>query len=206
MAHQPNRPFESLDWYRDAARRGFEEDDRRRDLVQWFTSFAFLRTHVSMYAVAIVLLLAANLARSPERIWADRWIMAWTVLLLLHAVGAGIVWALRQWNADDPNEALQVDPSSWRQSPMFAWGAPGDTTTDAHEVPFRVTAGQDGEHEPMPAPGWNGWADAAAAPAPASERASWSEASAAAWLERRSRASKQAPAEPKPEPRADTEE
>jgi hypothetical protein len=204
MAHQPNRPFESFEWYRDAARRGFEEDDRNRDPVQWITSFALLRAHVSVYAVAIVLLLAINLLRSPERIWADRWIMAWTVLLLIHAVGAGIVWALRQWNADDPDEPLQVDPS-WRQSPMFAWGAPGETTPGAHEVPFRVST-QDGETAPPPAPGWNGWADVAPQPPPASERASWSEASAAAWLERRSRASKQEPAEPNPESKAGTEE
>jgi len=205
MAHQPNRPFESLEWYRDAARRGFEEDDRHRDFVQWATSFSLLRAHISVFAVSIVFLLAVNLLRSPEDIWVDRWIMAWTVLLLIHAVGAGVVWALRQWNADDPNEALQIDPSLWRQSPMFAWGAPGETAPDAREVPFRVTADQDGESAPPPAPGWNGWADVAPQPPPPSERASWSEASAAAWLERRSQASKAPPAEPKPEPKADPE-
>jgi hypothetical protein len=119
------------------------------------------------------------------------------VLVLIHAVGVGVVWALRQWNADDPNEALQVDPSLWRQSPMFAWGTPGETAPEAQDVPFRVTAGEDGE-SPPPAPGWNGWADVAPQPPPPSERASWSEASAAAWLERRTKASQQAPAEPEP--------
>jgi hypothetical protein len=204
MAHQPQRPFESLEWYRQAARRGFAEDERGIDIVQAVTGFTFLRAHVSVYAVTIVTLAVINLLRTPEDIWADRAIMAWTVLLLIHAVGTGTIWAVRQWNADDLEEPLRVDPSAWRQSAMFAWGAPGAAAPEPQDVPYRVTDGQkDDEEETQVVSTWNDWARAAATPPPPpGERASWSEASAAAWLERRSQATPPPVSPPRGEPEA----
>lgn len=188
MAHQPSRPFESLEWYRDAARNNFRDDDPRKGLARWASGIGMLHAHASLFASGIVLLLAINLIRTPDSIWAGRWIMAWTVLLLLHAVVIGFLWALRQWNSDTPDEALQTTTArEWERQATFSWGQNGN---EAQDVDFRVTtgtrpSGPPMEHEPGRDSSWTGWnaIDQEDEP-PATERASWKEASAAAWLDR----------------------
>jgi hypothetical protein len=151
-----------------------------------------LHAHVSFFAAGIVTMLLANLIRTPEDVWAGRWIMAWTVLLLVHAVVIGLLWAMQQWNADAPDEALHMRPPREREgAPSFSWGL-GDTTgTDPQEVDFRVSDGRRtgataGPPQATPAPGWTAWniADQEPEDPPPGERASWKEASAAAWLDR----------------------
>ncbi|MDQ3654332.1 MAG: 2TM domain-containing protein [Chloroflexota bacterium] len=188
MAHQPSRPFESLEWYRDAARNNFRDDDPRKGLAKWASGFGMLHAHVSLFAVGIVVLLAINLIRTPEDIWSGQWIMAWTVLLLLHAVVIGFVWAMQQWNGDAPDEALLMAPAREREQPSaFNWGLNG---SEAQDVDFRVTT-ETRASSPSPAPdpvedpSWMGWNAAAEdEDPPGAERASWKEASAAAWLDR----------------------
>ncbi len=188
MAHQPSRPFESLEWYRDAARNNFRDDDPRKDLARWAGGLGMLHAHASLFAIGIVVLLGINLIRTPDTIWASRWIMAWTVLLLLHAVVIGFLWALRQWNSDTPDEALQMTTArEWERQATFSWGQNG---TEAQDVDFRVTtdtrpASLPEGPEPASDCSWTGWnaADQEDDP-PATERASWKEASAAAWLDR----------------------
>jgi hypothetical protein len=205
VAHQPYRPFESLEWYRDAARNNFRDDTANGKIARWARGFGMLHTHVCVFAVAIVLLLIINMLRSPGNIWADRWIMAWTVLILIHAVAVGILWAIQQWNTDLPDEPLHMGSANqWQQADMFAWGSA--PAIEAQDVTFRVTESASSPDaawvaEPPDAPAWAGWnANTGSEPAPDTERASWKEASAAAWLDR-------GPARPDaandPEPEAD---
>lgn len=183
MAQQPNRPFESLDWYRDAARRGFAEETRDRDIVRLLTGGGLLRAHISVFAVTIVALMVLNLLRTPESIWVDRVLMGWTIILLIHGLVVGGFWAFHLWNADDPDEPVLIGNGQWQQAPMFGWGAPNTPSPEAREAQFRVA-------EPPPQAGPQPWADwtnaAPAAETLESERASWSEATVASWLERRS--------------------
>jgi hypothetical protein len=196
MSQPTNRPFESLDWYRDAARRGFAEDDRDRRLVTFLTGGDLLRLHISLFAVTIVVLAVINLLRSPESIWVDSVLMGWALLLVIHGIGAGAIWAVRQWNAEDPDEPVQLSPSQWQQAPMFGWGAPGATTTEAQEAQFRVAPQPEAPTTPSP---WADWANVTETKeTPESERASWSEATVTSWLQRRSQAA--APAEDKDQP------
>ncbi|MEJ7901068.1 MAG: hypothetical protein WKF63_04430 [Thermomicrobiales bacterium] len=188
MAHLPSRPFESLEWYREAARNNFRDDDPRKSLARWANGLGMLHAHASLFAVGIVVLLGINLIRTPDSIWASRWIMAWTVLLLLHAVIIGFLWAMRQWNSDTPDEALQMTSArEWERQATFSWGQNG---TEAQDVDFRVTtstrpASPSSDPEPASDPGWAGWNSADQDDdVPAAERASWKEASAAAWLDR----------------------
>ncbi len=151
-----------------------------------------------------VVLLIVNLLRTPDEIWANRWIAAWAALLIIHAVCLGIVWAIRQWNAEDADEPVDFSDSRWRQTAMFGWGAAGSPPSpEPREVEFRVT--QPPEQPPTPTPTTSPWANWNVGPerneVPDSERASWSEASPAAWLERRSRSS--APEKPDTNPDPD---
>ncbi len=189
MARQPARPLESLEWYREAVRNNFRDDDPARGFSGWASGLGVLHAHVSVFAVGIVILLGVNLLRSPGDIWAGRWIMAWTVLLVLHAVVIGFLWAMRQWNSDAPDEALlMASPTVRRQPPAHGWGL----DDDAQDVDFRVAHGARPANDLPPGPvqptGWAGWnadgVDDLDEVQPASERASWREASAAAWLDR----------------------
>jgi hypothetical protein len=189
MAHQPYRPFESLEWYREAARNNFRDDEGRSALSRWASGTGMLHAHFSLFAASIVAMLAINLLRTPDSIWADKWIMAWTVLFLIHAVAIGIVWAIRQWNSDAPDEALQMTQMApWQQSPMFAWTEP--MTTEAQDVDFRASESENTDPtsaaEAPLGPGWMGWnaESAEEEDPPEGNRASWKEASAAAWLDR----------------------
>ncbi|HYI24823.1 MAG TPA: 2TM domain-containing protein [Thermomicrobiales bacterium] len=196
MAQPPNRPFESLDWYRDAARRGFADDDANRGIAGFLTGGGLLRAHISLFAVTIVALAVLNLLRSPESIWVDRVLMGWTILLLIHGVAIGAVWAVRQWNADDVDEPVRMPSNHWQQAPMFGWGAPGAAPAPAQEAQFRPAPSEPAQ---PPASPWADWAKVTDQPEiPESERASWSEATVTSWLERRSRQTGTAPDQDKP--------
>src|SRR5688572_10790820 len=82
----PQRPFESLDWYREA--QGGRDDEH-----PWLTrlrSFSAVQAHVSLFALGSVLLLAMNLIRSPGDVRADTWIAIWGLIVIMHAVVTGI--------------------------------------------------------------------------------------------------------------------
>jgi hypothetical protein len=196
MAHQPYRPFESLEWYREAARNNFRDDAGRSSLARWASGVGMLHTHISLFAVGIVAMLTINLLRSPDNIWADKWSMAWTVLVLIHAVAIGIAWAIQQWNSDAPDEALLMTNSlNGQQSPMFAW-----SESATQDVDYRVSDNGDTDtpesiEDGSVRPGWMGWnADTTEDGPQEGDRASWKEASAAAWLDRKK------PKPDKPEP------
>lgn len=178
MAQPPSRPFESLAWYRDAARNGFRDEEPDNQLVAWLRGLGLLQAHISLYALGIVALYSINLIQDPGGSWAERWILAWTVLVLIHAVVVGLLWALRQWNADDPDEPLLMT----RRPGGAAWAMPPPEAANAQEASFRVNETDVGPVQAEPWSDWNG--EMPGPEIPASERASWSEAAAAAWLDR----------------------
>jgi len=210
MAHQPVRPFESLEWYREAARNNFRDDDPRGGLAGWASGFGMLHAHIGLFAAGIVAMLLINLIRTPESIWAGRWIMAWTVLVLIHAVAIGILWALRQWNGDAPDEALLVPPGRQREiPPVFTWGSNGVQGGEAQDVDFRAATRSPPAGEVSRTvirgneAGWSGWnADGVEEDSPETGRVSWKEASAAAWLERTPPDTDEHEGEPESKPKA----
>jgi hypothetical protein len=138
----------------------------------------FLEAHASVYAVGIVALFVVNLIKDPTDIWATRWILAWTTVVLIHAVVLGLLWAIRQFASDEGDEPLIVPMRPMDQS----WNTTG---TGAQDVDFRVAGAA---RQPAPGAAWEGWRDDRPEPEiPESERASWSEATTAAWLDRSAR-------------------
>jgi hypothetical protein len=197
MAHTPTRPFESLEWYREAARHNFQ-DRRPNGLSGWVRGIGMLHAHISIFALAAVVLSLINFVASPESFWADAWILAWTVLLLIHAIALGIVWAIGQWTDDEPDEAVQMPPM-----PQLARRPPPDWRPG----PAPVQDAQFRSSDPnQPAPAWTGWnADGADDnDQEPGERASWRVAAAAAWLDRGEQTG--TPDEPKDEPHESKDE
>lgn len=176
MSQPPTRPFESLAWYHDAARHGFD-DDERPGWTRWATGWGMLRSHLSVFAIGMVVLYALNLFLDPEARWAGWWIVAWCGLIGIHAIIVGMLWALRQWNDEPADEPLFVPvrtvPGSWTLPPDDA---------SVQEADFRTPGTQDGQST------WNPWQTPEPTPdVPEGERASWSEAAGAAWLTRNRR-------------------
>jgi hypothetical protein len=175
---EPLRPFESLDWYREAQ----QGRDGEHPWLSRARSFSAVRVHINLFALGSVVLLAINLLRTPENVRADTWVVVWALLLLMHAVAAIIVSLLMQLIAGD--DALRP-ASEVRWDPMRTWtlSAPAP---DA-QGPVIPVVEKEPAAEPPPAPAASGWRDAepeVITPAPG-ERASWREAAAAAWLARR---------------------
>jgi hypothetical protein len=174
MSQPPSRPFESLAWYRDAARNGFQDDDRP-SWSRWASGWGMLRAHLSVFAFGMVILYALNLFFDANATWAGWWILAWMALIGIHAIVVTMLWVLREWNDDAPDEALFVPV---RATPG-TWSLPHDqpVVTEADYRPNSSGA--------TPESTWNPWQTPDPAPeVPDSERASWSEASAAAWRTR----------------------
>lgn len=128
--------------------------------------FSYVRAHIGVFAVGSVALLALNLLIGSSAIWADSWIVSWGLLLLMHAVIAGIAFlALQLMEDDDIRPASEV-----RWDPKRTW-----TTPKPKDIP------------PEPAPVITEWR-ASAAPearnAHDDEKVSWKTATDAAWLAR----------------------
>lgn len=196
----PNRPFESLEWYREAVR-GHRHDDRgAARVLSWLKSADGLTVHISVFAVGVVALLVINLLRSPDDLWIDRAGAAWALLLTIHGVGIGLIWAIAQLGNDD-HQALQVIPDAeWRRQ-SGAWPAPphsdpgiaaartapvpaeGQGAQIAVSVPVRTPPPVTGQFVP-PASGWSSWGENGGEPAAAGDepKASWKET--ATWLTR----------------------
>lgn len=124
--------------------------------------FSFVRLHVSIFAIGSVALLALNLLARSESIWADTWISAWGVLVLIHAVVASIATLAIQLLAED-EEIRPADEVQW--SPATTWVAPEPVRPAPPDNPWQDVTAPDDEEEPE-------------------ERVSWKTAADAAWLTR----------------------
>lgn len=196
----PNRPFESLEWYREAVRAHRQDDRGAARVLSWLKSADCLTVHISVFAVGLVALMVFNLLRSPDDLWIDRAGAAWALLLTIHGVGIGLLWAVSQLGNDD-DQALQVIPDveSRRRSGSWPVAKPdgpaspvspiGPVPADGHgersivPAPVRTPPPVTGQF-PSPSPGWSSWGSNGGGPAPSSDepKASWKET--ASWLTR----------------------
>jgi hypothetical protein len=205
----PQRPFESLDWYREA--QGGRDDEH-----PWLTrlrSFSAVQAHISLFALGSVLLLAMNLVRSPCDVRADTWIAIWGLIVIMHAVVTGIASLVMQLVAGDdelrPTSEVRWDPMRTWQLPAAPPGTPVVGPIPVMEQappPPAVESVREDHTAPAPEPAAGPSAPSSwgifepREPAPASgERASWMEAAPAAWLARRHKTGQD---EQAPEPHA----
>lgn len=126
---EPTRPFESLDWYRQAARSGSGGLGTGARLLDWARGIGFLTLHISIFALGIVTMFVVNLLRSPDRIWVDRAIPIWTLIVIIHAVVVGLLWAIGQLNREDDGPLLVVSDAQWRNAATWAGSAESSPPT-----------------------------------------------------------------------------
>jgi hypothetical protein len=210
----PTRPFESLEWFREASTGDYRPRGPWRNALRWLKSSRCFAFHIGLFALGITIALAINVARSPGDIWADRLAIGWAILLVLHAGIVLMIWTagLLTGNGNRapvypgtvlrPRQLQPVTPTPAAQQPTAAtateWPAPPPEPAPAPEA---WTA-----PEPKPS-AWSPWGQPATPPgdwstetgsdtstgadpaAPVdprqSEPASWREASPGAWLGRR---------------------
>lgn len=218
----PGRPLESLEWYRAAVRSNRSDERGAARILSWLKGIEFLTVHISVFAIGIVALIVINLLRSPDDLWVDRVGAAWALLLTIHGVTIGLIWAIGLLNRDD-DEALQIIPDAeWRRTsgswPQAVTRVPPATAEPTPPVPRATTAAAgwtqaatpsprppdaataDGQPPQAVPPGWSAWGQGAEqSPPPDEPKASWKEA--ASWLTRSGRGRRPAPAE---EPRRDS--
>lgn len=196
------RPFESLEWYRAAVRSSYHDERSATRVWSWLKGIEFLTVHISVFAIGIVALFVLNLLRSPENLWVDRAGAAWALLLTIHGVVIGLIWAIGLLGKEE-NEALQIIPDAeWRRTAASWPSAPNDGLAAGH-API-VVSGRS-QVPPVPPPdsvpnrppvreepmdtvpsGWSAWRDGAQESASTDEpKVSWKEA--ASWLSRTGR-------------------
>ena len=200
----PTRPFESLDWYRQASRSGSGNLGTGARLLDWARGIGLLSLHVSVFALGIVAMFVINLLRSPDRIWVDRAIPIWTLIVVIHAVLVGLLWAIGQLNREDDGPLLVVSDAKWRSASTWASAGPSPTLTDTPRSTVPPAPAEDGaeatmQFRPSPAarattsppgeaphdgaaPKWSGWDGDVPQQGTSSDadRASWQEAATAA--------------------------
>lgn len=142
------------------------------DMTRWLyhaRRFSLVRAHISVFAVGSVLLLSVNLLAGSSRVWASTWISAWALLIIMHAIVAGIATLAIQLMADD-DEIRPASEVSWE--PATTWTAPPPVAGPEPAEP-QPAAKPDSARWPEPVP-----------PVKDEERVSWKAASDAAWLTR----------------------
>lgn len=204
------RPFESLEWYRDATRSSSGGHARFLD---WARGIGFLSVHVSVYALGTVAMFVVNLLRAPDAIWVDRATPIWTLIVVIHAGVVGLLWAIGQLDREDDEPIRIVTDLSWRQAKTWPGDGPVGAAPEAlvtvaapplvpHPPQDRVVGLQTTQQfRPASSPSagqsrvgapasretkWSGWeSESPQRIAPDDpNRASWQEAAAAAWRDR----------------------
>ncbi len=217
----PGRPFESLEWYRAVVRSNRSDERGVARVLSWLKGIEFLTVHISVFAIGIVALLVLNLLRSPGDLWVDRAGAAWAMLLTIHGVAIGLIWAIGLLSKDE-DEALQVIPDAeWRRTsaswpravtkvppataaatvttpptaqgatPVAAASNDAPAAQQAHPPVSPAAGGRPPQTMP---PGWSAWGQGVEQSPPTDEtKASWKEA--ATWLTRSGRGRRPVPAE-----------
>jgi hypothetical protein len=89
----PTRPFESLEWFREASTGDYRPRGPWRNALRWLRSSRCFAFHIGLFALGITIALALNVARSPGDIWVDRLAIGWAILLVIHAGIVLMIWA-----------------------------------------------------------------------------------------------------------------
>jgi hypothetical protein len=198
----PSRPFESLDWFREANRREYRSGNAGYQALRWLMSSRCFAFHIGLFALGTTLALAVNVAREPAHIWVDGMALAWALLLVIHAVVVSLIFAIGLLGTSEerlpvyvpqygPGPTTRPAPTAQAQAPE--WPTPPSRAASpaprqAQPQPARpVTASQPSGTgqwaQPPSTPPEAGWPTATMARG--SETASWREASPAAWLRRK---------------------
>jgi hypothetical protein len=152
--HSPTDPIVQPEWVA-GARPPVAEENRWLYQAQ---RFSLVRLHVSVFAIGSVVLLALNLLARSATIWADTWIAAWGVLVLIHAVVASIATLVIQLLAEDAD----VRPATEVQwSPAATWIAPEPARPAPPDDPWKDVTAPDDAEEPEDRVSWKTAADAA---------------------------------------------
>lgn len=159
----PTEPVPRQDWTTQPE----EPPDNATRWLSLVQRFSYVRAHISIFAAGSVFLLTLNLLANPARVQVDRWIIAWALIVVIHAIVAGIAALALQLMADD-----DIRPASEvRWEGIRSW-ALRNPATDWPAAP-----------EPLPAdPEPDAWPEAQTPPPAEEERVSWQAASDAAWL------------------------
>lgn len=177
--HTSSEPVVSPEWQQPQQKKASEENSWLRQARR----FSLVQTHIGLFAGGSVVLLTVNLLVASPNIWADTWIARWGLLLIMHAVVAGIASLVLQLIEDD-----DIRPASEvRWDPLTTWKAPTSDTPNTPDAPPETSA-----------PVLSQWRASTmpykpAGPQPAApknhEKVSWQAATDAAWLARPSGAS-----------------
>ena len=202
---RPSRPFESLDWYREASRREYRSGNAVHKAIRWLKSSRCFAFHVGLFALGITISLAVNVARSPGSLWVDRLAISWALVLLVHAGALALIFAVGLLGTSEQRLPVYVpqfgpvqnpapDSASaepvWPAPPPRVETAPQSTSTSVTENQVRTAARRP---HIRPRPLVTNWPTSTAAEN--GETASWREASPTAWLKR-----KRTPSPPTPTP------
>lgn len=128
-------------------------------LIATFGDFRWVRAHVSVYSVGVVLLVSANLLIGGSRLWSLTAVGIWSIFLFIHLIILAIARLSNELLSDDDEEivllpvqdAVIVDPLP----------APDPTATWSTVEPARAT--QDSEAEESELVSWQVATDAAQA-------------------------------------------
>lgn len=173
----PSKPVISPEWNQAPDQESKEEN-------AWLNQagrFSLVRTHIGVFAVGSVALLALNLLLGSSGIWADTWIISWGILLIIHAVIAGIASLLLQLLAED-----DIRPASEvRWDPLRTWTAPLPDRTPVQADPVDANWLQPATPEPQETP------QKQPQKPKNEEKVSWTTATEAAWLARPAKATQE---------------
>jgi hypothetical protein len=215
----PTRPFESLDWFREASRREHRSGNAGHQALRWLRSSRCFAFHIGLFALGVTVALAVNVARTPGSIWVDRMAMAWILLLVIHAVIVSLIFAVGLLGTNEerlpkyvpriPAEATAGSRPATAHAEPVQWPAPPPreeaTSSDAAPSPAGETSPQAGwsqwagEEPRRPEGGWpSATSGATRSRTSPNETASWREASPAAWLRRKRNQIETTPITPPP--------
>ena len=192
---RPSRPFESLDWYREASRREYRSGNALHKSIRWLKSSRCFAFHVGLFALGITIALAINVAHSPGELWVDRLATGWALVLLVHAAAVALIFAVGLLGTSEqrlpvyvPQYGSEADPPQQSAPVQSAWPAPPPRVEPTPPTaPVAATENQvrSALRRPhiRPRPHVTNWPTSSTPEG--SETASWREASPAAWLKRK---------------------
>lgn len=209
---RPARPFESLEWYREASRRDSRPRGFVNQTIQWLRGARFLAFHVGLFALGITIALAINVARTPGSLWVDRMALSWVLLLIVHAAIIVLLFAIGLLGTSEqrlpvyaPQNGPPTPPPTQQAASGYAWPDPPPRTAATTDDPNPATdddsqttvvsesAAPQGATTVRPKTSPGGWPGSAQSQAVGDDVASWREVSPSAWIRRKRSGSEESP-------------
>ena len=131
----------------------------------WWGGFGFLRFHCGLFLIGVPLLFLVNLILAPQRLWIDRFGLAWLALLVVHAAIVGIIRAVGVLREDAQPAPARETTAQPRSSWITARSA------EPQDADFRIASPEpasDGGQAPSETPTLASWRQATPPAPPAS--------------------------------------